>query len=386
MASTDPAPATNIATPAPVAPPSPPPDSLPTQTLNTVKNLLGLNKPKPTGPLLPTTERDLEHSDSASNTLAPPSKPDGGASIKSTTSVQSAPYVSNPVPTSDRADKPPSLPLSPSRPMTAISPPLSPSSPRFSTTASTASESQIFERSVQEPPSQSNTSSTAIPTHITTEDYIPPVLEASCAAITDSTLDPDEVEIVTKVGHVPLVVAGGTGAASVSSAGLGVGSKGGSRSQSPEPHHHEERRAGGGVYGHTDDHEHDKRRLSFISFADVVQSEQTAPPFPSSPPRSSSPNSPRSGRSQSPVSQRTPPSPQQKAAGGMLPPIPNISDTLGSIGEALGLRGRSPSPVGSGPGERGIGEKRMGGEGEDEQVESLGEALRKSEVGTGRDF
>ncbi|KAL4995714.1 hypothetical protein BDV10DRAFT_126886 [Aspergillus recurvatus] len=60
--------------------------------------------------------------------------------------------------------------------------------------------SLIFERSVQEDILIPQTSP-SIPSHIRTENHIPPVLEASSAAITDNGLDPDSVEIVTHNIH-----------------------------------------------------------------------------------------------------------------------------------------------------------------------------------------
>ncbi|KAL6233492.1 hypothetical protein BDW75DRAFT_186859 [Aspergillus navahoensis] len=60
--------------------------------------------------------------------------------------------------------------------------------------------SLIFERSVQEDVLLPQTSP-SIPSHIRTENHIPPVLEASSAAITDNGLDPDSVEIVTHNIH-----------------------------------------------------------------------------------------------------------------------------------------------------------------------------------------
>lgn len=60
--------------------------------------------------------------------------------------------------------------------------------------------SLIFERSVQEDILLPQTSP-SIPSHIRTENHIPPVLEASSAAITDNGLDPDSVEIVTHNMH-----------------------------------------------------------------------------------------------------------------------------------------------------------------------------------------
>ncbi|KAF2133842.1 hypothetical protein P153DRAFT_381019 [Dothidotthia symphoricarpi CBS 119687] len=109
--------------------------------------------------------------------------------------------------------------------------------------------SQIFERNVQEPEESS-----AIPAHIKTEDFIPPALDASSLAITDSHLNPDEVEIVMHSAHQPAsaVVVGGT-------------------ADSPSLKHEESRAdmtESATNYGLTDPH-----RLSFISFADVVQAE-----------------------------------------------------------------------------------------------------------------
>ncbi|KAJ5573061.1 hypothetical protein N7450_010045 [Penicillium hetheringtonii] len=81
--------------------------------------------------------------------------------------------------------------------------------------------SQIFERDVQEDilPAQASPS---IPAHIRTENYIPPVLEASSAAITDEQLDPDSVEIVTHSLHHPAtgIATSSTAEHSLSSSGI----------------------------------------------------------------------------------------------------------------------------------------------------------------------
>ncbi|RAL59043.1 hypothetical protein DID88_009071 [Monilinia fructigena] len=72
--------------------------------------------------------------------------------------------------------------------------------------------SQIFERDVQESTLQPN--SPAIPSHIQTEDHIPPVLDASSQAITNDALDPNTVEIVMHSSHQPAAMsmtAGGIG-------------------------------------------------------------------------------------------------------------------------------------------------------------------------------
>ncbi|KAJ5219795.1 hypothetical protein N7468_008999 [Penicillium chermesinum] len=121
--------------------------------------------------------------------------------------------------------------------------------------------SQIFERNVQEDilPAQASPS---IPAHIRTENYIPPVLEASSAAITDDQLDPDSVEIVTHSLHQS-AVAGVTGPStaehSLASSGL------------VDHGMHSDTDEISSAYGALDTN--DVRRLSFISFADVVNAE-----------------------------------------------------------------------------------------------------------------
>ena len=124
--------------------------------------------------------------------------------------------------------------------------------------------SQIFERNVQEDilPAQASPS---IPAHIRTENYIPPVLEASSAAITDDHLNPDSVEIVTHSLHQPAASAGVTSAStaeqSLSSSGI-VDHSGGPATDADDV---------SSSYGAMDST--DIRRLSFISFADVVNAE-----------------------------------------------------------------------------------------------------------------
>lgn len=119
--------------------------------------------------------------------------------------------------------------------------------------------SQIFERNVQEPED-----SAAIPAHIKTEDYIPPALDASSIAITDDHLNPDEVEIIMHSAHQPAAVAvAGSVADSLHSPSLV----------------HEDTSASYGDLESTSNSHYasldntDPRRLSFISFADVVQAE-----------------------------------------------------------------------------------------------------------------
>jgi hypothetical protein len=118
--------------------------------------------------------------------------------------------------------------------------------------------SLIFERNVQEPEPSAD-----VPAHIKTEDHIPPALDATSLAITDNHLNPDDVEIVTHSAHQP------------ASAAV-AGSISDSIHSPPLPHeeslassHADVNEAPG--YGALDTN--DPRRLSFISFADVVQAE-----------------------------------------------------------------------------------------------------------------
>ncbi|TGJ79070.1 hypothetical protein E0Z10_g9698 [Xylaria hypoxylon] len=136
---------------------------------------------------------------------------------------------------------------------------LSSSSPRVSSPAG----SQIFERDVQE--STILPTSPAIPSHIQTENHIPSVLDASSEAITDDHLNPDTVEIVTHASHQPaaVTVAGASLYESISS------------SWTEDLTALSDREESASNYGSLDST--DVRRLSFISFADVVQAEQGPP-------------------------------------------------------------------------------------------------------------
>ncbi|KAL8704027.1 MAG: hypothetical protein Q9201_002799 [Fulgogasparrea decipioides] len=123
--------------------------------------------------------------------------------------------------------------------------------------------SQIFERNVQDD-GIATTTSPAIPAHITTENHIPPVLDASSAAITDGHLNPDKVEIVTHAAHQP---------AAVTVTGGSISDPAASFSQD-EPIAHADNDDTASNYGALD--AADVRRLSFISFADVVHAEHVA--------------------------------------------------------------------------------------------------------------
>lgn len=171
---------------------------------------------------------------------------------------------------------------SPSRVPTS---PVRSTSPRLSPRLASPAGSQIFERDVQESVSALPTSP-AIPSHITTEDFIPPVLDASSEAITDDRIDPDTVEIVTHSSHQPAsaaVVAGqqlhqqlSQSSSSIYDQG-GAGAAAASWAEQLASFEHAGPAAGMGGdsasnYGSLDPA--DVRRLSFISFADVVQAEQ----------------------------------------------------------------------------------------------------------------
>lgn len=133
---------------------------------------------------------------------------------------------------------------------------LSSSSPGIPSPAS----SQIFERSVQED-GLASSASPAIPAHITTENHIPPVLDASSVAITDDHLNPDNVEIVMHSAHQP---------AAVTVTGAGTSEATGASWQEDLVAHPDQDDAASN-YGALDSN--DVRRLSFISFADVVHAE-----------------------------------------------------------------------------------------------------------------
>lgn len=126
--------------------------------------------------------------------------------------------------------------------------------------------SQIFERNVQEDVAVTATASPAIPSHINTENHIPPVLDASSMAITDDHLTPDTVEIVTHAAHQPASMTV-TGAAQPAETPLSPPSDDAS-------HYPVDNEDTASTYGALDSA--DVRRLSFISFADVVHAEQAA--------------------------------------------------------------------------------------------------------------
>ena len=219
--------------------------------------------------------RKKEEKASQSNMAAPavsaaPSNQQRSAELKPQSTPQPIPI------TPSRHAYPSAVAASPSR--------LRSSSPRLHSPAS----SEIFERSVQEPVQigdlQGELSPAHIPTHVITEDHIPPALEASAEAITSEELKPGEVEIVTSATHLPAAAGLETSAsqADLSKMNTPMTPLQQVRSEDSEtsmqqsgmlPQNNEE--DGASTYGQLDPT--DPRRLSFISFADVVQSEHQMP-------------------------------------------------------------------------------------------------------------
>ncbi|KAI9849884.1 MAG: hypothetical protein M1837_000098 [Sclerophora amabilis] len=220
--------------------------------------------------------------------------------------------------------------------------------------------SQIFERDVQESAPLAPTSP-AIPGHIQTENHIPPVLEASSIAITDGHLNPDNVEIVTHPAHQP---------AAVNVTGTGNGEEAPAHSMlednSPHPDHDD----GASNYGSLD--ANDFRRLSFISFADVVQAEHTEHSNSrdsvhlAGMSTSASPPPPTINRSPSPAR-----SPGSSHALGHSPPLSGSASIKGLDGSP----GRSPRGPGS---PVSITSNPAGGE---LTIETMRQALRKTGSG-----
>lgn len=181
------------------------------------------------------------------------------ASAKSESSIQGTPLArgmsqrSSAATSPGLADAPHMVPASPSRGGVYSA------SPRVASPAT----SQIFERDVQES-AAAMPNSPAIPSHIQVENHIPPALDATSEAITDGRLDPDSVEIVTHASHQPAsaTVAGGSSIYETQSS-----------SWVDELQSLAEKEEAASNYGSLDSA--DVRRLSFISFADVVQAEQS---------------------------------------------------------------------------------------------------------------
>lgn len=147
------------------------------------------------------------------------------------------------------------------------------SSPRGMRSASprthSPASSMIFERSVQEDVGAIAQASPQIPSHIITENHIPPALDATSEAITDKKLDPDSVEIVTHTAHQPAAVTITEGHHDQTASPI-LSDNNLSSTVRPElPTETSSNSASN--YANLDSV--DVRRLSFISFADVVHGE-----------------------------------------------------------------------------------------------------------------
>lgn len=238
-----------------------------------------------------------------------------------------------------------------------------PSSPRRGASGSprvaSPARSLIFERDVQDSTTiQPN--SPAIPTHIQTEDYIPPALDGASEIITNEKLDPNSVEIVTHNAHQPASLTV-TGTTPYDQAATGWAEELASfenRTGPPQDN--------ASHYGSLDSA--DVRRLSFISFADVVQSEHpttlgTAGSRDSFHMAGLTSFSPNPNRSPSPI--RSPVSSQ----GG-----PGTSPPTSNPGSIKGLE-MSPSrkPLGSPVG----GQQTLSPQGE-LNIETMSQALRRT--------
>lgn len=240
-----------------------------------------------------------------------------------------------------------SLPSSPGRNLNSSSP--APPSP---------ASSQIFERSVQED-GLAATASPAIPAHITTENHIPPVLDVASAAITDNQLNPDNVEIVMHAAHQPAAVTvTGTGTSEA------VGDSMHESDLMPEPRprrlDNDDTASNYGALDSTD-----VRRLSFISFADVVHAEHV-----SDHPGIGGSISPVVSHNRSPSPARSPLSTQALGASPALGSSPSSGGVEGSPNRAgrlgsppLGHSGHSPPT------------------GDELTIETMRQALRKTGSG-----
>ena len=221
--------------------------------------------------------------------------------------------------------------------------------------------SSIFERDVQES-THSGEADPAIPSHIKTDDLIPPALEASSLVLTDTHLRPEEVEIVTHTAHQP------------AAAGIAETVASAPQSESHLPHsadnppdgfipatlHRQSSDDTASNYASLDPH--DMRRLSFISFADVVQGEHAE----SSSSVHHAPHATRSpgmDRSPSPKRPRVPPS--------HLSPLGMTSDTPTTASENRKLNVSPPcSDVGNASHQHG-----------ELSIETMSQALRKTASG-----
>ncbi|KAF1809310.1 hypothetical protein P152DRAFT_168688 [Eremomyces bilateralis CBS 781.70] len=255
-------------------------------------------------------------------------------------------------------------------------------SPRVHSPAS----SQIFERNVQESVDPEDMPR-AIPSHIQTEDHIPPVLEASSLAITDDHLNPDEVEIVMHSAHQPAAASVAAGTDSLHSA---LSASLHSATHSPLPDDAPSLDSLPPTSPSPDSSDAspldaaDPRRLSFISFADLLQAEHIETASSASPNRESLflplHASPLPNRSPSPV-------PRSRTSLSSAPPASPPTSGAASV-KGLEISGARSPPrplvLGS-PGQSAAGGAQSPPLSGDLMVETMSQALRRTGSGDLRD-
>lgn len=219
----------------------------------------------------------------------------------------------------------------------------------------------IFERNVQDEVIHPETSP-HLPSHVIMENHIAPALDASAEAITNEKLDPDTVEIVTHATHQP---------AAVTITGLGAEHSLASSMQEEFPpasaiSAFRQDADNASNYGSLDST--DVRRLSFISFADVVHGEQEMGDVRRDSAHLSGHPSLVPPRSPSPVR-----SPTSSAAFGTSPPTSVTASVKGFE--------TSPHRAPRGTGSPLPGQSSPLGVGSEINVETMRQALRKTGSG-----
>ncbi|KAI0473296.1 hypothetical protein GGR56DRAFT_610159 [Xylariaceae sp. FL0804] len=354
-------------------------------------------------------KQKVEHNKSAAGVVSstPRSPPDSQDNNKNNNNMSSSAKRSattSPVPMDNNSPR--MHPSSPGRGVYHSSP-----SPRLNHhSSSSPATSQIFERDVHDASSstllllgQGPSSSPAgagaasasayIPSHIQTEDHIPPVLDASSEAITDGGLSTDAVEIVTHANHQPASAAvnviTGTGAANPTPHDSAAQSW---AEDLAEASYHSHSDRGGDEsasnYGSLNSDSVDVRRLSFISFADVVQAEQVPTSTSSSGNRDSMAHlagltslSSLSGggggyRSPSPI--RSPVSSQGPGETTSSSPPTSMSGSVKGLSMSPGRKSLLLASPTAAAAEYGGGSSVGGGGGGELNVETMSQALRRT--------
>ncbi|KAL4723666.1 hypothetical protein ACLX1H_009308 [Fusarium chlamydosporum] len=321
---------------------------------NKIRSLFGLGKKKSSSPLTKSDSKPDTKQGSQSESRNESQTPFNANSNPTSPSLSrdASKLSSNQPSWSPAGEQNFAIPTSPSRGFTG--------SPRLSSPAT----SQIFERDVQDS-SVLGPNSPAIPTHIQTENYIPPVLDDASEAITNHKLDPDTVEIVTHTSHQPAAV-------TVTGASNGLPSYDPSASEwAAELASFADRDAvstdNASNYGSLDSA--DVRRLSFISFADVVQAEHN----PAAGIASSRDSIHLAGLTSLPAAVNRSPSPIRSPVSSQGP---ETSPPTSNPGSMKGIE-LSPSrrPLGS---PTSINNLKLNASGGDLNIETMSQALRRT--------